>query len=81
MQRIVLVYGLIAGAILSKQGVNLAALDNQVDAVVRDNAGEPLDDSPHLDCWRRWRAVLGRHGRVPGEGSRPHPAYHTRRPA
>ena len=48
----------LAGAVLAEQRVHLAAADLEVDAVVRDDAGEPLRDPAHRD------------GRPPGEGGR-----------
>ena len=45
----------LAGAVLAEQGVDLARLDGQVDAVVGDDAGEALGDAAHLEGGRPWR--------------------------
>ena len=54
--------GRFAGAVLAEQGVDLAATNGELDAVVGDDAGESLDDPPHLDCRRGAVAVPDRHG-------------------
>ena len=41
--------GRLAGAVLAEEGVNLAALHLEGDAVVRDHAGELLADVPHRE--------------------------------
>ena len=53
----------LAGAVLSQQGVHLADGGLEVDAVVRDDRGKPLGDSPQRD------------GRVRGRGSLAFPAH------
>ncbi len=49
--------GRFAGAVLAQQRVDLAATNGELDAVVGDDPGEPLDDPPHLDCRRGAVAV------------------------
>src|SRR5206468_10421828 len=46
-----------AGAVLAEDRVNLAPSEVEVHAIVGDDAGEPLRDSPHLEDWDRlhWR--------------------------
>ena len=46
-----------------EQGVDLAATNGELDAVIGDDAGESLDDPSHLDRWRGVVAVPDRHGR------------------
>ena len=50
-----------AGAVLAEQRVNLAATNGELDAVVGDDSGEPLDDPPHLDRRRGTVVVPDRH--------------------
>ena len=50
----------LAGAVLADDGVDRAAADLEVDAVVGDDAGEALDDVAQLD-----RVGLGLAGRGP----------------
>ena len=54
----------LAGAVLADDGVDRAAADLEVDAVVGDDAGEALDDVAQLD------GVLGAGGRPPVDGLR-----------
>src|SRR5688500_1346855 len=54
--------GRFAGPVLAEQRVNLTATNGELDAVIGDDAGKPLDDLPHLDCWRGAVAVPDRHG-------------------
>src|SRR5262249_24586258 len=39
----------LAGAVLAQQGVHLAALQVEIDVVVRDDAGKALRDPPELE--------------------------------
>jgi hypothetical protein len=41
--------GRLAGAVLAQQGVDLALLDGEVDAVVRDDPWKPLADPLELE--------------------------------
>jgi hypothetical protein len=43
----------LAGAVLAEQRVDLAGSRLEVDVLVRDDAGEPLRDSPQRDGRRR----------------------------
>ena len=45
--------GRLAGAVFAEQGVDLALLDGELDAVVGNDTGESFDDSPHFDRRRR----------------------------
>ena len=50
----------LAGAVLAEEGVDLAGPDEQVDAVVGDDAGEALGDAAHLEArGGRARATSG----------------------
>ena len=57
--------GRFAGAVLAEQGVDLALAHGELDPIVGDDAGEPLDDPPHLDRGRRCPASVIRHGWAP----------------
>jgi hypothetical protein len=55
----------LAGAVLAQQGVDLAALDGEVDRVVRDERPEVLGDPAQLDRGRRrHRGQLSRRGHL-----------------
>jgi hypothetical protein len=51
----------LAGAVLAADGVDLARLHDEVDAVVGDDAREPLGDAPQLDGGRDSTGGADRH--------------------
>src|SRR4051794_32040651 len=44
-----------ARTVFTEERVNFAMGNAEIDAVVRNHAGESFDDSSHFDRWRRWR--------------------------
>ena len=48
----------LAGAVFAKQGVDLARPDREVDAIVGDDPGKPLDDVAHRHGVGRVLAIL-----------------------
>src|SRR5690606_4643341 len=59
--------GRLARPVLAQQGVDLTALDGEVHALARDDAGEPLGDAPELDLHRALR-VGARRSTQPSSG-------------